>query len=183
MTAGWRRATLAAPSVIPVINYGAIGTNLFEGFDCAYCLTGYYVTEQVVNAVVQDVLAADGHIPIRIRTGGTPRRRTAEVVSATDRVYDVARLAHLALGQQELDVVIQAVGRVRPYTRPREVVTFQCSARPDGDYDREFGTSRRHAPSSASRPRAPGGATKRPPACGLSATGARHRPSRQNRWA
>ena len=140
VTTGWRRATLAAPSVIPIINYGAIGTNLFEGFDCAYCLTGYYVTEQVVNAVVQDVLAADGHIPIRIRTGGTPRRRTAEVVSATDRVYDVARLAHLALGQQELDVVIQAIGRVRPYTRPREVVTFQCSARPDGDYDREFGT-------------------------------------------
>lgn len=140
VTAGWRRATLASPRVVPVINFGAIGTNLFEGFDCAYCLTGYYVTEQVVNAVVQDVLAADGHIPIRIRTGGLPRRRTVEVVSPENRVYDVARLARLALGQQEMDVVVQAVGRVRPYTRPREVVTFQCSARPDGDYDREFDT-------------------------------------------
>jgi hypothetical protein len=62
------------------------------------------------------------------------------VVSAQNRIYDVGRLAHLALGQQEMDVVIQAIGRVRPYTRPREIVTFQCSARPDGDYDREFGT-------------------------------------------
>lgn len=106
VTTGWRRATLADPLAIPVINYGAIGTNLFENFDCAYCLTGYYVTEQVVNAVVQDVLAADGHIPIRIHTGGTPRRRAVDVVSATDRVYDVSRLAGLALGQQEMDVVI-----------------------------------------------------------------------------
>ena len=48
------------------------------------------------------------------------------------------RLAQYALDQQELDVVLQAVGRVRPYTRPREVITFQCAAHPQLDYDREF---------------------------------------------
>ena len=39
-----------------------------------------------------------------------------------------------------MDVVLQAVGRVRPYTRPREIVTFQCAAHPQLDYDREFGS-------------------------------------------
>jgi DNA-binding NarL/FixJ family response regulator len=37
-----------------------------------------------------------------------------------------------------MDVVIQAVGRVRPYTRPREVVTFQCASHPQLAYTAEF---------------------------------------------
>jgi hypothetical protein len=138
ITTGLTPEALAPPHVVPLISYGTIGTNLFEEFDTAYCLTGYYVNEEVVNSILQDVLASDGHIAIQITTGGRPRRRTAGVVHADDRVYDVHRLAQLALGQQEMDVVLQAVGRVRPYTRPREVVTFQCARHPHLDYTAEF---------------------------------------------
>jgi len=140
VTGRWRAADLARPHAVPLIGYGEVGTNLFEGFDCAYCLTGYYVTEHVVNAILQDVLASDGHLPIQITTEGHPRRRVAGVVHPGHRVYDVHHLAQLALGQQEMDVVLQAVGRVRPYTRPREVITFQCADHPQLAYTREFQT-------------------------------------------
>ncbi len=123
---------------IPLISYGTVGTNLYEGYDCAYCLCGFYVNERVVNEVLQDVLASDGHIPIQIRFEGMPRRRRAGVLHTRSRVYDVHELAQLALNQQEMDVVLQAVGRVRPYTRPREVITFQCAEHPQLSYTEEF---------------------------------------------
>ena len=36
--------------------------------------------------------------------------------------------------------MVQAVGRVRPFTRPREVITFQAGALPEVRYTREFRT-------------------------------------------
>ena len=63
--------------VVPLIHYGVIGVNSFEEFDCAFCLTGYYVYEEVVNSILQDVLASDIAVPIRIKTIGEPRRRWA----------------------------------------------------------------------------------------------------------
>jgi DNA-binding NarL/FixJ family response regulator len=36
--------------------------------------------------------------------------------------------------------VVQAVGRVRPFTRPREVITFQMAQLPGVTYDTEFAT-------------------------------------------
>jgi hypothetical protein len=58
MTAEWNTTDLTAPAVVPLISSGTIGTYIFEDFDCAYCLTGYYVTEEVVNSSVQDLLAS-----------------------------------------------------------------------------------------------------------------------------
>ena len=138
VTDDWDATDLAAPDVVPLITFGLIGTNLFEHFDCAYCLTGFYVNAEIVDTILQDVLASDGHIPIAIRTEGSPRRRHARVADPRQRIYDVDRLAQLALDQQEMDVVLQAVGRVRPYTRPREIMLFQCAGHPQLDYDREF---------------------------------------------
>ena len=43
VTGDWDTIDLMRPDVIPLINFGLIGTNLFEHFDCAYCLTGFYV--------------------------------------------------------------------------------------------------------------------------------------------
>jgi hypothetical protein len=131
-------ANLSSPNVIPLSHYGLIGTNLFEGFDCAYCLNSYYVSEAVVNEVLQDVLASDSYIPIQIVTEGRPRRRTAIVKDPEHRFYDIRYLAPLALSQQELDVVLQAVGRVRPYTQSREIITFQCAGHPQLPFEAEF---------------------------------------------
>ncbi|MBE7461850.1 MAG: hypothetical protein HS116_00015 [Planctomycetes bacterium] len=134
----WGTVDLSDPAFIPLINFGTIGTNQFENFDCAYCLTGYYVNEPVINEILQDVEATDGHVPIKIVTGGRPRRRTVKVTTNRFAHSDISSLAQKALGQQEIDVVLQAVGRVRPYTRPREIVMFQCAAHPTRAYDVEF---------------------------------------------
>jgi hypothetical protein len=139
-TGDWDTVDLAAPDVVPLVHFGLIGTNLFEHFDCAFALTGFYVNAEIVDAILQDVLGSDGRIPIVVRTEGSPRRRRARVADPRHRIYDVDRLAQYALDQQEMDVVLQAVGRVRPYTRPRELVTLQCAAHPQRPYDREFGS-------------------------------------------
>jgi hypothetical protein len=133
-----KNTNLKDPTVIPIINYGMVGTNKFKQFHCAFCLTGYYVNEPVVNSVLQDVYATDFQLPLKFTTDGLPRRRKVRVANPEDRFYDIARLAQLALEQQEMDVVLQAVGRVRPYTKPREIITFQCAAHPQLPYTQEF---------------------------------------------
>jgi DNA-binding NarL/FixJ family response regulator len=40
--------------------------------------------------------------------------------------------------QKEADVVVQAVGRVRPFTRPREVITMHMGELPGVRYHLEF---------------------------------------------
>jgi hypothetical protein len=133
-------AKLEDTKVVPIIHFGTIGTNLFEAFDCAYCLSGYYVNEPILDEIVQDVVASDRYVPLKIKGGGVPLRRTAGVCNAADRGYDVHELSAMALQQQETDVVLQAVGRVRPYTKPREIIMFQCAAHPQVTYTKEFNT-------------------------------------------
>ena len=144
---GWNESELKKPGVVPLINYGMIGTNLFEDFDCAYCLTGFFVNEGVVDSILQDVLASDSRLQIKIKTSGRPRRRSAGTLNPDERWFDVHRLAQLALDQQEMDRVIQAVGRVRPFTKAREIITFQCADNPLFPYTGEFnsiGEAREH---------------------------------------
>jgi uncharacterized protein with HEPN domain len=135
---GWQANLLKNPRVVPLIHYGMIGTNLFQEYDCAYCLTGYYVTEEAINGILQDLLGSDMKIPLKISIEGRPLRRRAGVLNREDRIYDLHTLAQHALNHQEMDTVLQAVGRVRPYTKPREVITFQCAEHPDLAYTREF---------------------------------------------
>jgi hypothetical protein len=135
---GWQTDLLRNPNVVPLIHYGMIGTNLFQEFDCAYCLTGYYVTEEAINGILQDLFGSDMSIPLQISIEGRPCRRRAGVRNQEDRIYDLHTLAQHALNHQEMDTVLQAVGRVRPYTKPREVITFQCASHPDLEYTQEF---------------------------------------------
>ena len=113
---GWQPDLLRNANVVPLIHYGMIGTNLFQEFDCAYCLTGYYVTEEAINGILQDLLGSDMEIPLRISIEGRPCRRRAGVLNQRDRTYDLHKLAQHALNHLEMDTVLQAVGRVRPYT-------------------------------------------------------------------
>jgi hypothetical protein len=135
---GWQPNLLSNAKVLPLIHYGMIGTNLFEDFECAYCLTGYYVTEEAINGILQDLVGSDMKIPLRISIEGRPYRRRAGVLNRKDRIYDLHTLSQQALDHQEMDTVLQAVGRVRPYTKPREVITFQCASHPELEYTREF---------------------------------------------
>ena len=140
VTGGWSGHELLDHRAVPLITYGTIGTNLFEHFDAVYCLSGFYVSEGVVSRCLQDAIRQDLRLPIRVETVGSPRRRRAAVADPAHRYFDLARLAQPALEQQEHHVVVQAVGRVRPFTRPREVVTFQMAQLPGVAYDVEFRT-------------------------------------------
>ena len=133
--------TLTRAETVPLIHYGLIGTNAFEDFDCAFCLNSYNVNEEVLDGVVQDLARPEHHVPLRIRySGDRPRRRRVKVEDPQHRYTDVAKVANLALQHKEMDVVLQAVGRVRPYTKPREVILFQCGDHPQVVYDTEFNT-------------------------------------------
>ena len=135
---GWQTDLLENPNVVPLIHYGMVGTNLFQDFDSAFCLTSYYVTEEAINSILQDLLGSDMNLPLKISIEGRPCRRGAGVLNQEDRIYDVHQLAQHALNHLEMDTVLQAVGRVRPYTKPREIITFQCACHPDLEYTREF---------------------------------------------
>src|SRR5262249_23920105 len=67
-----------------------------------------------------------------------PRRRRATVTLPDARETIVPRIAEGVLDQKEADVIVQAVGRVRPFTRPREVITFHAGALPGVTYTLEF---------------------------------------------
>jgi hypothetical protein len=134
----WDKVVLDDPRILPLITYGIAGVNLFEDFDCAYCLTGFYINEATVAAVVHDLDATEDRFPIRIQTLGHPPRRVARVDLPDDRETILPHIAQWVLDQKEGDVVVQAVGRVRPFTKPREIITFQYGALPDVRYTREF---------------------------------------------
>ena len=134
----WDSVDLSDSNIIPLINYGVIGINLFQEFDCAYCLTSYYVDLDAVDNILQDALASDQKIPIEIGFEKNPMRRIAHAANYWDRYTNVNEVALLALKEQELNVVMQAVGRVRPYTKPREVITFQCDVIPEVPKEHNF---------------------------------------------
>src|SRR5262245_48788168 len=124
MTQDWAEADLSDPKTLPLITYGICGLNLFEEFDAAYCLTGYYVSPNVVEKVVYDIDTEDNRYRIDILTSPKPRRRTAKVQLPDQRETILPVIAQGVLDQKEGDVIVQAVGRVRPFTKPREVITF-----------------------------------------------------------
>jgi hypothetical protein len=134
----WEKADLDGPAVVSLISYGIVGVNTFEHFDAAYCLTSFNVNEDVLDRILHDVVGRDFQIPFKIECRGTPPRRTVSVVDPHHRIYDVEDLARMALLHREMDVVLQAVGRVRPFTRPREIITFQCAEHPKATYTLEF---------------------------------------------
>lgn len=131
---------LADPYLVPLIHYGCIGINDFERFDCCFCVTSYNTTTAVLDATIQEHYAPELLLPIVITTTGQPRRRRACVLDQRHADVDVAQLANLALRQQEMGVVLQAVGRVRPFTHAREIITMQCGEHPQMPYTREFPT-------------------------------------------
>ena len=138
--------------ILPLITFGVAGVNLFESFDCAYCLTGFYINEATVAAAVHDLDATEDRFPIRIRTQGHPPRRIARVDLPDDRETILPHIAQGVLDQKEGDVVVQAVGRVRPFTKRGRSSRSSTGPCPGRCYTREFRSICRPAVTSASRP-------------------------------
>ena len=163
VTGDWDQADLDDPRTLPLINYGLSGVNRFEHCDAAYCLTGYYVNEATVAEAVHDLDASTKRYPVRIRTAVDPPRRTATVELPDDRETIVPQVARWVLEQKEADVVVQAVGRVRPFTRPREVITFHAARCPKCVPPCSSARSARPAAISGSRPAADPKPSRGPP--------------------
>lgn len=130
--------TPAGPSTLPLIHFGITGVNSFEAYDAAYCLCGYYIDEEILREAVADVDPDESRFPVEIRVAGQPRRRLAGTFDDRYRDSDADRIVRAYYRQHETNVVVQAVGRARFATRPREVVTFQCSEMPGVQLTREF---------------------------------------------
>ncbi len=144
ITGRWDSYDLTDPKKLPLITFGVSGINRFEEFDCVCCLTGYYVSPAAVEQLVNDLEAPVNHVAVQLGFTGNPARRTVTVSEPMYLNSVVPELARRALAQREADLVVQAVGRVRPFTRPREVVTFYSGELPGVVYDQEF-TSLREA--------------------------------------
>ncbi|WP_202921376.1 helix-turn-helix domain-containing protein [Anatilimnocola aggregata] len=137
ITENWDSHCLADPVNVPLINYGVSGINRFEEFDAAYCLMSYYANPEAIERTLQDLDPVDGGWRVEIRYDSL-RGRLAEVGNPASRSTAIPALAQDILVQQEGDVIVQAIGRVRPFTKPREVITFHTGKLPNVDFDVEF---------------------------------------------
>ena len=113
------------PRVVPVLHYGIRGVNEFQEYDSAYCLDSYYVSTQELNRSVQEFEPESFRVDLRLVHVRGQRLRRVELASREDPDLDRTWLANIYLRKLEVDPVIQAAGRVRFQTMPREVVTFQ----------------------------------------------------------
>ncbi len=137
-TGNWDKYDLEDPRTIPLINYGLAGVNRFQHVESAYCLNGYFITAATLNQALQDIEPVAERYPVSIEITGQPKRRSARVELPDRREPLLPRLAEETLVQKEADVILQAVGRVRPFTRPREVITFYLGNLPGVCYSMEF---------------------------------------------
>ena len=115
----------ASPTSLPLIHYGTNGVNAFENFDAVYCLSAYYIDETNLRDAIADVEDDDARFPVNIRLVGRPHRRFAGTFDDRFIASTADAIATAYYQQLETNVVIQAAGRVRFFTRPREVILFQ----------------------------------------------------------
>lgn len=121
----------ASPSkrrtLIPLLHYGIIGVNDFEDFDCAYCIMGYYLPNNYISDYFQEPNPAKRQLSISIQTSVNPPYRIVLPEHPGDAIYrEYLNLGQQVISQEEVGAVIQAVGRVRPFTNAREIITIQC---------------------------------------------------------
>jgi hypothetical protein len=140
VTGHWQRHDLNDPQTLPLINYGVAGLNCFQHYEAAYCLNSFYVTEATVAQALQDIDPVAASYPLHIQCLGEPPQRRVKVSLPDARQPLLPFLAEWVLHQKEDDVVVQAVGRVRPFTRPREVITFHMGSLPGVRYTYQFRT-------------------------------------------
>lgn len=138
VTGSWDDQKLNDPRVLPLINYGVSGINRFEQFDAAYCLCSYYVSAETVSQAAQDIDAVSDRFQVVLDCRGNPPLRRARLLLPDQRETILSSVVQWTLEQKEADVVVQAAGRVRPFTQPREVITFQIGELPGVRHTHHF---------------------------------------------
>lgn len=129
---------------VVLIHYGIVGVNALKDFDAIYCIGAYNARPDLVRDVYAQTLAPDQRPQFRITTVDGARRLAGADGEHGSRFHAAEAGPTLALLERR--VVLQAVGRVRPFTSPAEVVTFQCD-----DLSAELGEVEVHASLNAAR--------------------------------
>lgn len=117
---------------VAVINYGIVGVNSLEAFDAVYSFGGYYARQSQLEDTYNQALPPDDRIDLTIHTQGGRRAVQASIPDFRSRFH--ARRAKAVLEMIESRIVLQALGRVRPFTSPALVIGFQM-----GDLSGAFG--------------------------------------------
>lgn len=108
---------------IPLINFGIVGINALKDFDAIFAVGSYNITDAHLTGVYNQSLPPDQRHQFRIRTQN--RLRGVESVNGGFSSRYHARRARSLHRTLERRVVLQAIGRARPFTSPTEVVLFQ----------------------------------------------------------
>ncbi len=112
------------PNVVPIIHYGILGVNDFADYQAAYCVNSYYISPHQLTRAVQEAIPKASRVTFGIDSQPDLRRR-AKVVEGADPAGVLAHTGNIYLQKLELDPVVQAAGRVRFATKPREILFFQ----------------------------------------------------------
>lgn len=126
---------IVSDTSIALINFGIVGVNDYQEFDALYCIGSYYAAPDHVSAVYQQWIphASRSQLQVALENGARVTKPTQPSVRDRNR----AEGAIAVLGVLEKRVVLQAVGRVRPFTSPAEVIFMQQGNYTDvlGDLD------------------------------------------------
>lgn len=110
------------PTVIPVIHYGMAGINALEQYDACYCLNAFYISDEILSAQLH--AAEPDAFKVKLTHGTNVNgNRYVEVTDPRYQLTDLNQwLAQTVFEKLEVDPVLQAAGRVRFFTKPREVI-------------------------------------------------------------
>lgn len=114
------------PRIIPVIHYGILGVNDYADYDSVYCVCGYYISSKELARAAQESTPNGERVALQIDSKPDQIRRV-RVAEGADAGGVAQHVANIYLQKLELDPVIQAAGRVRFMTKPREVVFMQMA--------------------------------------------------------
>ncbi len=109
--------------VVPLITYGSVGTNAYEGFDAAIALNSYNARPDVLDERLNDAHRPSEEVRVDVDTRGGRRRARAK--GYFPRLQGFDQLAQEYQAHLEAGVAVQALGRVRFATRPRLAIFFQ----------------------------------------------------------
>lgn len=108
------------PLVIPIIHYGVAGINLFNDYETCICMSTYYMSDSEIVKLLCDG-RPDERLPVFKRTAVNGYRAWPD----QDELLGYKRMLEEYCDCYEKGIVRQVLGRVRPYTYPREIFLFQ----------------------------------------------------------
>jgi hypothetical protein len=129
---------------VALINYGIVGVNSLSEYDNIYCLGGYYAREDHVLSIYQQALPPALRHDLKLDTKNGIRQIASGKADFITRAH--ARNAQATLIMLERRLVLQAIGRIRPFTSPANVVLFQMD-----DLSGELGDITKYATLSQTR--------------------------------